>query len=64
NGTVLRVVLIGLPLAGLVSAGASIGRDYLYARLGTEVLNDLRIQMFEHLQACAPTSTPGSPWAT
>jgi hypothetical protein len=29
---------------------AAIGRDYLYARVGTSVMNDLRLRMFEHLQ--------------
>ena len=54
NEAVLRTALIGLPAAALVSVAAAVGRDYLYARLGTDVLNDLRIRMFEHLQGlCA-----------
>jgi ATP-binding cassette subfamily B protein len=48
--TLLWTVLIGLVAAALISAMAAIGRDYLYARLGTSVMNDLRLRMFEHLQ--------------
>lgn len=46
----LRGVLIGLFVAVVVAAGVAVMRDYLYARLGTAVMNDLRLRMFEHLQ--------------
>jgi ATP-binding cassette subfamily B protein len=36
--------------AALLTAVAAIGRDYLYARIGTSVMNDLRQRMFDHLQ--------------
>jgi ATP-binding cassette subfamily B protein len=48
--TLLWTVLIGLVAAALLTAVAAIGRDYLYARIGTSVMNDLRQRMFEHLQ--------------
>ena len=44
-------LLIGVLVGAVVIAGAvAVARDYLYARLGTAVLNDLRLRMFEHLQ--------------
>jgi ATP-binding cassette subfamily B protein len=46
----LWTVLIGLAAAAVIAGMAAIGRDYLYARLGTSVMNDLRLRMFEHLQ--------------
>jgi ATP-binding cassette subfamily B protein len=46
----LYTVLLGLLGAALLTAMAAIGRDYLYAKLGTSVMNDLRLRMFEHLQ--------------
>ena len=46
----LWTVLIGLVAAAIIAGMAAIGRDYLYARLGTSVMNDLRLRMFEHLQ--------------
>jgi len=46
----LWTVLIGLVGAALLTGVAAIGRDYLYARIGTSVMNDLRQRMFDHLQ--------------
>ena len=46
----LWTVLIGLVAAALLTGMAAIGRDYLYARIGTSVMNDLRQRMFDHLQ--------------
>lgn len=46
----LRAALIVLPTAAVVAAAAAVARDYLYARLGTGVMNDLRLRMFAHLQ--------------
>lgn len=43
-------ILIGLFVAVVVAAVVAVMRDYLYARLGTAVMNDLRLRMFEHLQ--------------
>lgn len=48
--TLLWTVLLGLFAGALLSAIVAVGRDYLYARLGTSVMNDLRLRMFEHLQ--------------
>lgn len=46
----LYAILVALLVAVVVAAGVAIMRDYLYARLGTAVMNDLRLRMFEHLQ--------------
>ncbi|HRI09826.1 MAG TPA: ABC transporter transmembrane domain-containing protein, partial [Nannocystaceae bacterium] len=44
-------LLIGVLVGAVLIAGCvAVARDYLYARLGTAVLNDLRLRMFEHLQ--------------
>jgi ATP-binding cassette, subfamily B, bacterial len=43
---VLTVMIVAVVVAGVVA----VGRDYLYAKLGTKVMNDLRLRMFEHLQ--------------
>lgn len=43
-------ILIGLLVAVVIAATVAVMRDYLYARLGTSVMNDLRLRMFEHLQ--------------
>ncbi len=46
----LWTLLIVLGVATVVAGIVAVGRDFLYARLGTAVLNDLRYAMFEHLQ--------------
>ena len=46
----LWTVLLGLFAAALLTAAVAVGRDYLYARLGTSVMNDIRLKMFEHMQ--------------
>jgi ATP-binding cassette subfamily B protein len=47
-----RLVLILSALAGfaVVYALVGIGRDYLYARVGTSVVNDIRLRLFRHVQ--------------
>ena len=50
NETVLIAILIGLAVSLVVAAVAGLGLDYLYAKFSTGVLNDLRLQMFTHLQ--------------
>ena len=43
--------IIGVMAVAVAVAGATaVGRDYLYARLGAQVMRDLRLRMFEHLQ--------------
>jgi ATP-binding cassette subfamily B protein len=43
--------VVGIMAGAVVVAGATaMARDYLYARLGSSVMNDLRLRMFEHLQ--------------
>jgi ATP-binding cassette subfamily B protein len=49
-GAVLPLVFGGL-LLGLVAASvAGVGRDYVFARLGARVLNDIRLDLYNHLQ--------------
>src|SRR5690242_1466659 len=43
------VPILSLLLAGtLIAALASVMRDYLYARVGSHVLHDLRLRLFDH----------------
>jgi ATP-binding cassette subfamily B protein len=46
----LVAVLSGMGVAVVIASLAAVGRDYLYAHLGTRVLNDLRLRMFTQLQ--------------
>ena len=50
NRGLLVAVLVFMGVAVVLTGGAAIGRDYLYAKLGANVLTDLRRRMFEHLQ--------------
>lgn len=50
DGRLLSVVLAIMGGAVLAAGAAAIGRDYLYARLGSSVMNDVRLLMFEQLQ--------------
>src|SRR5262245_57349689 len=50
NYALLLHLLAGLSGGIVVAALSAVGRDYLYARLGTSVLNDLRAALFSHLQ--------------
>jgi ATP-binding cassette subfamily B protein len=49
DGRLLRIILTVMGAAVVIAAAAAVGRDYLYARLGSSVMNDLRLRMFEHL---------------
>lgn len=51
--SVLLAVLAGLTASVVVIGVAGIGRDYLYARVTSRALNDLRTAMFAH-----PTRLP------
>jgi ATP-binding cassette subfamily B protein len=46
----LVIILVGLAVGAILSSAASLVRDFLYARLGTSVLNDFRVKLFSHLQ--------------
>ena len=46
----LVVILSCLGGAFLLATCSAVGRDFLYAWLGAQVLNDLRLKMFNHLQ--------------
>jgi ATP-binding cassette subfamily B protein len=50
DGRLLWIVLTVMGIAVVVAGGAAVGRDYLYAKLGSSVMNDLRLRMFEQLQ--------------
>src|ERR1700750_276826 len=49
DGRVLVIVLAALGVVVRVAAAVKIGYDYLYARLCSSVLADLRLAMFDHL---------------
>jgi ATP-binding cassette, subfamily B, bacterial len=45
------VLILGILVVGyVVSVASAVGRDYLYAWLGGQVLHDFRIRMYGHLQ--------------
>lgn len=50
NLQALAVILAVLAVAEFVSAATDIGRDYFYSRFSAKILNDLRFDMFRHLQ--------------
>lgn len=47
---VLPRVFAGLVLGLIAGSVAGVGRDYIFARLGARILNDIRLDMFDHLQ--------------
>jgi ATP-binding cassette subfamily B protein len=47
---VLVHVLIFLGIGALVTCAMGLMRDYLYANLSNRITNDLRLQLFDHLQ--------------
>ncbi len=47
----MLIIILGILIFAMaVSALAQIGTDYLYARIAVKILNDLRFNMFRHLQ--------------
>ncbi len=50
NSTALAVIIGALAGGFLLTAASQIIRDYLYAWFGARILNDLRKEMFRHLQ--------------
>ena len=62
NGRLLAILIVALAALLLVAAAGNILHEYLCSRVGTRLLNDLRLKMFRHLQnlparyyACTPT---------
>jgi ATP-binding cassette, subfamily B, bacterial len=50
----LALILAALGVGYVLTAGAQVVRDYLYAWLGAHVIGDLRADMFHHLQTLSP----------
>lgn len=50
DGRLMWIVLSIMAVGVVVAGTAAVGRDYLYAKLGSSVMNDLRLRMFEQLQ--------------
>lgn len=50
NARRLAVIVIALGVAFVVAAAIGIGRDYLYADVGSRVLRDIRLGLFVQLQ--------------
>jgi ATP-binding cassette subfamily B protein len=50
NARVMGLILGGLCLGFLLTAASQVIRDYLYAWLGSRILNDIRKEMFAHFQ--------------
>ncbi len=50
NYRLLILILVTLAVGGILVSVVGVGRDYLYARLSADVLKDLRLQIFSHLQ--------------
>lgn len=50
DSRVLTLILVGLGIGFLLTAASQVLRDYLYAWLGARILNDIRKEMFRHLQ--------------
>lgn len=50
DAKVMGLILGGLCLGFLLTAASQVVRDYLYAWLGSHVLNDIRQEMFRHFQ--------------
>jgi ATP-binding cassette subfamily B protein len=50
DGRLLTIVIGTLVVGVAVASAASLGRDYLYAYLSSNVLHDIRLTVFTHLQ--------------
>jgi ATP-binding cassette subfamily B protein len=50
NYRLLGLIIGGLIIGAIVTSGVAVGRDYFYARLGAQLINDLRTKLFDHLQ--------------
>lgn len=46
----IMLVIVAIAILFLIQAPATIFKEYLAARVGARVMNDLRMKMFEHLQ--------------
>ena len=50
----MTLILAALGIGYVLTAGAQVVRDYLYAWLGAHVIGDLRVDMFRHLHGLSP----------
>ena len=48
--TLVTIMIVSLSFGWILASLAAVGRDFLYSRLGTFVVNDVRLQIFNHLQ--------------
>ena len=63
--TQLLTILLALLFVGVVIvAAAGLGRDYLYARLCSRILRDLRIEMLDHVHRLSPEDSGGDDGAS
>jgi ATP-binding cassette subfamily B protein len=51
DAMLMAIILAALAGGGAIDSLLIVGRDYLYARVGTGVLNDIRSSTFRHLQS-------------
>ena len=51
NYRALTILLLALVLGSIVASLASLGRGYLYARIESQVMSDMRFELYHHLQA-------------
>ena len=54
NGHVLVQVLVALGIATIVATAAGLLSDFIYGRLSSGVLSDIRQRMFDHIQTLSP----------
>src|SRR5690242_15691532 len=50
NATIVTTVLVALGISAILVAAIGTWRDYAYARIGSSVLTEIRLEMFTHLQ--------------
>ena len=53
----LTTLLVLLTIGVVIAIAAGLGRDYLYARLCSKILRDLRLEIVEHVHRLSPADT-------
>jgi len=54
NGEYVTLILALIVVGTLLACAAAVRRDYLCAQVGSHVLNDIRLRMFDQLQRLSP----------